>query len=213
MRPSLLPFLLSGAEITLLVSAGAWLVCAVFGLVLAITYSLGPRTVKVPVRFIINVLRGIPPLLALYLIYFGLGQYGLNLSSILSAILGLGLVESGNTAEYYRAGFLTVPDEQREAGHSLGLTSVKTTRHVVLPQILPFMIPPLLNEYVGLLKLATLASAVGATEILYKSQLYMNKYGDLRTVSLTVIAIYVIATLPLLRVVSTLEHRIRARYE
>jgi ABC-type amino acid transport system permease subunit len=85
-------------------------------------------------------------------------------------------------------------------------------RLVVIPQTLPFMIPPLLNTFVGLLKVATLAAAVGAPEILYRAQVFMNKYGDIRTPSLVVIIIYVVATVPLLRATAALERRVRSRY-
>lgn len=212
MSLGLLEALLIAAETTLIVAAGAWCVAALVGLLLAALQTTGIRAAVLGSQIVITLFRGVPQLLVLYLIYFGIGEYGVNVSPLLAAIVGLGLTEAGNTAEYYRAGFLTVPESQRHAGLSIGLTHRRTTWHVVIPQTIPYLVPPLLNTFVGLLKLATLASAVGAPEILYRAQVIMNQYGDVGTVALVVIAIYVIVTMPLLRLTKVLEQRLRLRY-
>jgi His/Glu/Gln/Arg/opine family amino acid ABC transporter permease subunit len=209
MSASLFSYLLVGAKTTLIVTVGAWFVSALVGLLLALALEIPSKSVRIGVEFVVNVLRGVPQLLVLFILYFGLSSYGLHVGSLMAAIVGLGVTEAGNTTEYYRAGFFTVGEKQREAGYSLGLTRFGALRYIVIPQVVPFMIPPLLNTFVGLLKLSTLASAVGAPEVIYRSQLYMNNYGKLGIVSLAVIVLFVVATMPLLWGTAALERRLR----
>lgn len=180
------------------------------GLALAIARQSHTAFIQGPLDFLVTVLRSVPQLVVLYLIFFGLSGFGLNVGSIPAAIVGLGVTDAAFTAEYYRAGFLTVTERQREAGLSLGLSRFQILRLIVLPQTIPFMIPPLLNSFVGLLKTATLAAAVGAPEILYRAQSIITRTGDIAAVAFTVVVVYVVVTLPLTNLVGTLEARARA---
>jgi His/Glu/Gln/Arg/opine family amino acid ABC transporter permease subunit len=202
--------LLRGGVVTLQIASGAWLVGAVLGLVLAVLQDLGLAPVKVLHSSLTISLRSVPQLVILYLLYFGLGAVGIQINSILAAILALGIADAAFTAEYYRAGFMTVPWSQREAGFSLGLSPMGVLMRVVVPQTIPFVVPPLLNSFVGLLKTATLAAAVGAPEILYRGQNDMNRTGQMVLVVTMIICLYVIVTMPLTRAVALLERRIRS---
>jgi His/Glu/Gln/Arg/opine family amino acid ABC transporter permease subunit len=167
---ALIADLARGGVITLVVATGAWLIAVLLGLALAILRDLGWWGMRWSVSSLVLGLRSVPQLIALYLLYFGLGAVGLNLNPLLAAIVALGVVEAGFTAEYYRAGLLTDPEAQREAAPSLGLSRFGALRLVVLPQVVPFMFAPLLNAYVGSLKAAVIASAIAAPEILYRAQ-------------------------------------------
>jgi polar amino acid transport system permease protein len=202
---TLLPPLLRAGVVTLQVSAGAWVVGSVFGLFLAAMRHLGGRWASWLVITFVAIGRAIPQLIVLYLVYFGLPEIGINLTSIVAAILGLGITESAFTSEYFRAGIATVADTQREAGESLGLGRIKTFGIIILPQMFVVTLPALVNSFVGLLKLATLASAVGAPEVLYRGQLQMNQTGNVTAVAGIVIGLYVIVTLPGIRLVRRLE--------
>lgn len=207
---SILAELSRGAATTLSVAFGAWFLATVLGLALAIVRQNQSMFIQGPLDFLVTVLRSIPQLVILYLIFFGLSGFGLNIGSIPAAIVGLGVTDAAFTAEYYRAGFLTVTERQREAGLSLGLSRFQVLRLIVLPQTIPFMIPPLLNSFVGLLKTATIAAAVGAPEILYRAQSIITRTGDIAAVAFTVVVLYVIVTLPLTNLVGVLEARARA---
>lgn len=201
--------LLKGGLVSLEIAAGAWLVSAVLGLVLAVLRDLGLAAARMLIAALVVSLRSIPQLVVLYLIYFGLGALGIEVNSVLAAVLALGVTDAGFAAEYYRAGFMTVPWTQREAGLSLGLSRLGVLRRIVIPQVVPYVVPPLLNAFVGLLKTATLAAAVGAPEVLYRGQNEMNRSGHIVLVAAVVIAIYVAVTLPLTRAVALLERRVR----
>lgn len=198
-----------GGLVTIEIAVGAWLVSTLLGLALAALRDLGFTPAKVALSWLVVALRSVPQLVILYLIYFGLGALGIEINSLAAAILALGLADSAFTAEYYRAGLMTIPSSQREAGLSLGLSRVGVLWWVVLPQTVPFVMPPLLNSFVGLLKTATLAAAVGAPEILYRGQNDMNRTGHIALIAAIIIILYAALTMPLTRAVVLLEHRVR----
>lgn len=204
--------LLPAGIVTVEITIGAWLVSALLGLVLALLRQGGGPMVRLPLGTAVIVLRSLPQLVILYVVFFGLGALNISLSSLAAAIVGLGVADAVYSAEYYRAGFMTVSVSQREAGLSLGLSPLAVMRLVVIPQAVPFLVPPLLNSFVGMMKGATLAAAIGAPEILYAGQLYMERTGRVAPVALVIIVLYMIATIPLTRFIGRLEKRVRAGY-
>lgn len=201
-------YVLEGAPTTLEIAVGAWLIGSILGLMLATAQQPG-RLMGFAAASVITVLRCIPPLVLLYVVFFGLAQLGFSLPPIPSAAVALGLVEASFTAEYFRAGFLTVQPSQFEASYSLGLGKVATMRRVVVPQAVIFAVPPLLNSFVGLLKLATLASAVGAPEVLYRGQLVFEQSGHIVSVVISIIVLYLVFTIPLTQIIARLEVRLQ----
>jgi polar amino acid transport system permease protein len=203
--------LLRGGISTLEIAAGAWVISAILGLVLALVRDASARPVRVLIATLIAVLRSVPQLVLLYLVFFGLPSLGIDVSARLTAILVLGIADSSFNAEYYRASLMTVPQSQRDAGTSLGFSSLGTLAHVVLPQSMLYMIAPLLNSFLSLLKTATLASAIGIAEILYRAQNDIQLTGRVIGVIAIVIAIYVAACFPLVRLIATFEQRAKRR--
>lgn len=208
---AILPYILPGIVVTLEISVGAWLLSAVLGLVLALMRDTKQPLITMPASISVEVVRAIPQLVVLYLVFFGLSTIGLNLDSLTAAIIGLGIADAVFTAEYYRAGLLTVAPTQRDAGLSMGLSPLQVARFVVIPQTIPFVVPPLLNSFVGLMKSATLASAVGAPEILYGGRNYMETTGHVAPAAVAIMGLYIIATVPLTRAVRSLERRVQIR--
>jgi His/Glu/Gln/Arg/opine family amino acid ABC transporter permease subunit len=196
--------------VTLEIAFGSWLVAVVLGLALAASRDLGHWAVRIPLVVLVTVLRSVPQLIVLYILFFGLPAVGVQIGSLTAAILGLGVTEAAFTAEYYRAGFMTVPETQRDAGSSLGMSRFAIMRLVVVPQAVPYVVAPLLNTFVSLLKIATLAAAVGAPEILYQAQQIYNINGEIVGVMALVIVIYIVVTIPLTRGVALLDKRIRS---
>lgn len=179
------------------------------GLGLAVTQDIGWRGVKHAVRWLVLLLRSIPELVLLFGIYFGIGEIGVNVPPLIAAIVALGVAQAGFNSEYFRAGLATIPHSQREAGLSLGLSKFGILRHVVIPQAVPYMYPPMLNAFVGLLKAATLASAIGAQDILWQGENVMNMTGVIVPVVAAIVIAYVVITVPLTRAVGLLERRTR----
>lgn len=199
--------LLQGAVVTLQVSIGSWCVAVVFGLLLALIIRARIRVLAPATGFVAVCLRALPQLVILYGVFFGLGGLGIELDPTLAAIVALGAMEGAFAAEVYRAAFSTVPDAQRDAGRSLGLSEFQIFRRVQWPQMVPFLIPPLLNLFVGLTKTATIASAVGVPEILYDGQALMNETFQIGLITSLTIVLYVVFTVPLTRLSARLEKR------
>jgi polar amino acid transport system permease protein len=116
------------------------------------------------------VVRVIPPITWLFLIYFGLPQFALRLSTIQAAIIGFSIIASAFMAEIYRSGLLSIPEGQREAAHALGLSAVTTVRHIITPQAFRVALPAIATYGIGLLKDSALASTIGVREITYYAQ-------------------------------------------
>jgi len=204
--------ILPAAKVTFEITVGAWLFSIVFGAALAIIGLQGSIVPRVIVTSVVYVLRSVPPLVALYVIYFGLPSLGIIFDPIKAAIIGLGVLDGVYSAEYFRGAFTTVGVRQWEAAFSLGLTTSQSTRLVVVPQTIPFMMPPIINSFVGMMKAAVYASAIGAQELLFAGQQYMNSTGKVTDVALFIIGFYLIATIPLTQLAAKLERRVRAAY-
>ncbi len=201
----------TGATTTAVIATGAWVVAAVLGLLIAIVRNFRVPVLAQALDAGVTVLRSLPQLVVIYLLFFGLAGQGIRLGGTNACILALGITDAAFTAEFYRGGLRTVSERQREAGLSLGLSRLQVLRLVVLPQMVPFLIPPLLNVFVGLLKTATLASAVGAPDVLYRGQAIIQRSGIIIPVILSIIVLYLAVTWPLTQLVAVLESRVRAR--
>jgi His/Glu/Gln/Arg/opine family amino acid ABC transporter permease subunit len=140
-----LPILLEGALISAQVAAGALVLATMLGLMLAL-FSLGKhRLLYWFARSWIELIRGTPALTQLFILYFGLADFGLQMSPLIAAIVGLGINGSAYLAEIFRSGIQAVGHGQTEAALSLGMSPIWTARDVVLPQAARIMVPPFVN--------------------------------------------------------------------
>lgn len=200
--------LAKGLLVTFQIALGAWVVAVLLGLLLCLARDMGSRPLRWLVNALIALFRSVPQLVLIYLFYFGSGAIGLHIPGIVAAIFALGITESAFHAEYYRGALMVVSPNQREAGKSLGLSGLKTFRLIVLPQAIPYALAPMLNSFISLAKLATLAAAVGSPEVLYSGQSLMQLTGQVTLVISLVIVIYIVFSVPLSRLVRRLEERI-----
>ena len=189
-----------------------------FALLIAVLRSL-PGPVFAPLRLLAagytDLFRGVPTILVILLLGFGmpaLELQGLPQSDVFWAIVALTLVYSAYVAEVYRAGIESIHPSQVAAARSLGLTRAQSLRHVVLPQAVRRVIPPLLNDFIGLQKDSALVSVLGYTEALLRAQIIeANDFNFTPFVALAVI--YVAITIPQARFVDWLIARERRRRE
>ncbi|MEV7135901.1 amino acid ABC transporter permease [Arthrobacter sp. NPDC093128] len=170
MITELLPAIARGVGLTLYVTGASLVIGGVIGLVL-IGAARSPFAIVRGIALLyINVVRVIPPITWLFLIYFGLPQFALRLSTIQAAIIGFSIIASAFMAEIYRSGLLSIPEGQREAAHALGLSAVTTVRHIITPQAFRVALPAIATYGIGLLKDSALASTIGVREITYYAQ-------------------------------------------
>ncbi len=120
--------------------------------------------------FYVWLIRSTPLLVQLFLIYYGLPQFGIDLSPFVSGVLGLALNVGAYNAETIRAGIQSIGKGQTEASLSIGMTSAQTMRYIILPQALRIIIPPLGNNFIILIKDTSLVSTITLVELTMKTQ-------------------------------------------
>jgi polar amino acid transport system substrate-binding protein len=160
-----LPMLLKGALVTVEISLLAMALAILCGLALALMrlYAIAPlRWLSVAY---IEVIRGTPLLIQLYLIYYGLPNVGIRLNAFVAAVLGLGLNYAAYEAENYRAGIQAVPRGQMEAALSLGMGRWLALRSIIIPQAVRIVIPPVTNDFIALFKDSSLVSVITMVEL------------------------------------------------
>lgn len=162
-----LKFLLEGLYITLLVAFVAILLSFVIGCVVGvIRYSKVP--VLSPIMFVlVEMIRNLPLLLIIFFIRFALPEVGIKMGMITAAITALTIFEAAMIAEIVRGGLTSIDKGQIEAARSSGLSSFQTLWHIVLPQGLRRMVPPLVSQFISLLKDTSLAVVISLPELMH----------------------------------------------
>ncbi len=189
----------------------------VWGLVVAIARLL-PGAPAQPIRFLAaayaDIFRGLPAIITIYLVAFGLALAGLpvvrDLPLSALAIFALTLTYGAYVAEVYRAGIESIHWSQTAAARSLGLSYLQTMRFVVVPQAVRRIIPPLLNDFIGLQKDTALVQVVGIIDAFNQSKIYASNKFNLSAVT-TVGILFVLFTIPQARFVDRLIAREKRR--
>lgn len=163
--PHYLPALLTGAAVTVELSVLAMLLAIVAGLVIVLLRLYGAPPVRWLAQAYVEVIRGTPLLIQLFLIYYGLPQIGIRLNAFVAAVLGLGLNYAASEAENYRAGIQAIPRGQSEAALALGMSRWQSLQHVILPQALRVVIPPVTNDFIALFKDSSIVSVITMVEL------------------------------------------------
>ena len=166
-----LGFLLSGIQVTLLVTAAALGSGLVVGLFVALARMSKRRWLQIPAIAYIEIFRNTPALIQLMWVYYCLPILtGLEMSAAASATLALAVNGAAYIAEIIRGGIQAVDRGQVEAARTLGMSHVQTMRKIVLPQAFRRMIPPFVNESVSILKFSSLVSVLGVADLTYQAQ-------------------------------------------
>lgn len=163
--PKYLPLLLRGAVTTLELSVLGMMVAVVAGLVIVLMRLYGIAPLRWLAKAYVEVIRGTPLLIQLFLIYYGLPQIGIRLNAFLAGMLGLGLNYAASEAENYRAGIQAIPRGQSEASQALGMSRWQSLRHVILPQALRLVIPPVTNDFIAMFKDSSIVSVITMVEL------------------------------------------------
>lgn len=165
-----IPVMAQATIATIQVSVVAILIGAVLGLVFGLILVGGPMPLKALVRGYVSFMRGVPLLVIIFLVYFGLPGIGLTLSAFVSGAIALGLNSAAFMAEIVRAGLQSIDPGQTEAAKSIGLSDAQTALLVLLPQSVRRVIPPTTNEFIQLTKSSSLLSVIGVYELTRSGQ-------------------------------------------
>ncbi len=189
----------------------------VVGFPLAIPIGLGISFLRMSrfriVRFVssiyVNVIRGTPLFLQIYIAFFGLPLLGVSIDSYVLGILVLAMNSSSYLAEIFRAGIQSIPKGQFEASASLGMNGVQTMFSVVLPQTVRRVIPTATSEFILLYKDTSLLAAAGVMEMMMFAKSIVATTGNM-TPYVVAAGFYLLVTLPLIKVVSSFEKKLAA---
>jgi polar amino acid transport system permease protein len=187
-----------------------------FGLLLAIMRGL-PGPVFVPIRGLatayVDIFRAVPGIVVIYVLGFGVPGLqipGVPNEAFFWAVVALTLIYSAYVSEVYRAGIESVHPSQDAAARSLGLSRIQSMRHVILPQAVRRVTPPLLNDFIGLQKDTVLVSFIGVVEIFRTAQIKQAATFNFTPV-IGVALVFIVVTIPLARFTDWLVARDKRR--
>jgi polar amino acid transport system substrate-binding protein len=203
------PMLLDGAAMTVFLTLVSMALAILLGLPIAAMrlYALAPLRLLAIVY--VEFFRGVPVLLLLYFLYFGLPALvpALQLHPVVAAILGFGLNYAAYEAEIYRAGIGAIPAGQWEAAASLGMSSALTFRRIILPQAYRLILPPMTNDLVALFKDTSVVSIIAVVELSKQYQILTRSGAGYLQVGLATALLYLIMSVPLGHLSRYLERR------
>jgi polar amino acid transport system permease protein len=205
---------LTGMKNTAILAFGGELGGIVIGLVLALFTISKQRTLRAPARAYINFFRGTPLVWQLSFAYLGLATgLALNLTAYQTALIVFSLNTGAYAAEVFRAGIQSIERGQLEAARGLGMSYLQSMQYAIIPQAVRRVIPPLMNEFVILIKDTSLVLVLGLTESQWDlmttgSQGYLNTYNA--TFFVVTALGYLAISLPAIRIVNAIEKRLRS---
>jgi polar amino acid transport system substrate-binding protein len=201
-----LPALVRAAGITLVLSCLAMALAVSVGILVAAGRVYGPPVLRALLTVYVEVMRGTPVLLQLFVIYYGLSGV-VRLPAFVAALLGLGLNYAAYESEIYRAALESIPRLQLEAGRTLGLSEGQILRLVRGPQALRLALAPMTNDFVALLKDSSLVSVITVVELTKQTAIYATNVGSWVLPGILCSLVYLAFSLPLSRFARRLERR------
>jgi polar amino acid transport system substrate-binding protein len=201
-----LPALLRAAAITLVLSVLAMALAIAIGVGLAAGRVYGSRPLRIVLTAYVEIIRGTPVLLQLFVLYYGLSDV-VRLPAFAAAVIGLGLNYAAYESEIYRAALEAIPTLQLEAARTLGLSEFQILRLVRGPQALRLALAPMTNDFVALLKDSSLVSVITVVELTKQTAIYATNAGSWAIPGALCAVVYLAMSLPLSRMARRLEQR------
>jgi polar amino acid transport system substrate-binding protein len=202
-----LGLIVRGAGMTLLISILSMVLAIGVGFLICLGRVYGRRWVRALCLGYVEITRGTPLLIQLYVLYYGLPNIGIQLNAFVAAVLGMGFNYAAYESEIYRTGLLSVPKGQDEAARSLGLTTWQSLWHVLLPQSIKTILPPSTNDFIALFKDTSLVSIITVTELTRAYSQAATATFRFLELGLLTAALYLMMSLPL----SFLSRRLEAQ--
>ena len=171
------------------------------GLVLGFPIMMSRNARMLWVRLVaiafISIVRAVPPIVWLFIIFFGVGSGTTSVTPFTAALIGLGLIAAANIAEIYRGGLISIHPGQWEAAQALNLSSHHTFQDVIFPQMVRVALPPLATYAIGLLRDSAIASTIGVPEIAYQgARLTQETFQGLRIFGMVGL-VYILLSFPI----------------
>ncbi|QQE79041.1 amino acid ABC transporter permease [Alicyclobacillus sp. SO9] len=190
------------------------LVAVILSIILGILFATGrlygPRIIKIIITWYVELIRGLPAILQLFIIFFGFTQVGINFSPLQAALIWLVAYGTGYAVEIFRSGIMDVAQGQREAASALGLSRWVTMRKIVIPQAFTVMLPALMNFIVLQLKNTTLLFLIGYTDTMAQARLGADALDNPGPLYLMAAGVYLILALIIGAIGNRMEKRAAA---
>jgi polar amino acid transport system permease protein len=200
--------LMIGLRVTLELSALIIVFGTVIGLFGGLGLLYGPAPVRGVLRAYVDIIRGTPLLVVIFLIFYGLPALNVEISGFQAAVVAFSLFAGGHVSEIIRGAVASVPKGQTDAAKSLGLTFWPRTAWVILPQSLRIILPPWVNTAVEMVKGSSLVVLVSVNDLMFATVKVAERTGDPMPLYLTAAAIYVVVNLAISRFGAWLEQRV-----
>jgi ectoine/hydroxyectoine ABC transporter permease protein EhuD len=204
----ILPYLLVGAMTTIELTIVSMALALVAGLALALMRLSRSPLLRSLSGAYIEIIRGTPLLVQLFIIYYGLPQYGIRLEAFTAGVIGLSINYSAYLAEVYRAGILAIDKGQWEAGGSIGLSRAALLQHVIVPQAARIVLPPVGNYFISMLKDSALVSTISIVELMRAAQLRVAITFRAMDIYLVTALIYLLMSYPCSVLIRYFERRV-----
>jgi His/Glu/Gln/Arg/opine family amino acid ABC transporter permease subunit len=201
-------WLFEGVILTLKIAVVSMVLAMVFGLLIALLRMSPIWPVRTLASLYISIFRAIPPLVFILWMYYGVTLVtGLNIEAFWSGVICLTLQYAAWLAEIYRAGLQAIDKGQREAALSTGLSRTRAFAKVIWPQAWRIIIPPMANNFVGIIKDSSLVGIIGLNELMRQSQIAVSLTFRPFELYTAAMVIYIVLTLAIARMASVLEQR------
>ncbi|MBP1326833.1 polar amino acid transport system permease protein/cystine transport system permease protein [Leucobacter exalbidus] len=202
---------LIGLPMTLLVTALSFGIGLIGGFPIMLGLRSRHKGIRLSVRVIVDLIRGVPPIVWLFLIYFGVQFGAIRLNSLTAAVLGLGIISSAYLAEIYRGGFQTLPKGQTEAAYALGFNRFHTFVFILTPQAFRTVLPSITTFLLSLIKDSSIASTIGVADMVYMANQFARQNPDVAGIVPFVLAafVYLAVSIPIALLARKLDSRMR----
>ena len=191
------PSLLVASQTTIVLACTSMPIAMALGLMVAVGRLYGPTWLSRSLAVYVELVRGTPLLLQLYLLYYLLPELGISLDAWAAGVAGLAINYSAYEAEIYRAGLQAIPIGQTEAALALGMSRMMALRRVVVPQALRIVIPPVTSDFIALFKDTSVCSVITLTELTKEYSILFNGHGGVIELGLVTATLYMGMSLPL----------------
>jgi polar amino acid transport system substrate-binding protein len=203
------PFLLAGAWLTIQLSVISMPLAILAGLLLAISRLYGPWWLARLSTMYVELVRGTPLVLQLYVIFFLLPETGFSIPAFWAAVLGLAINYSAYEAEIYRAGLQAIPQGQWEAAEALGMSRGLALRRIIIPQATRIVIPPMTNDFIALFKDTAVCSVITLVELSKEYYIHARSTGAVIELGILTALLYLGMSYPLALLAGYLEKRLQ----
>ncbi len=200
--------LVQSAGVTVTLACCSMPLAMALGLLVAIVRLYGPAPLRWLAIGYVELLRGTPLMLQLFVIYYAPSEFGVHIPAWNAAILGLAVNYSAAEAENYRAGLQAVSRGQMEAALALGMSPAMALRRVIVPQAVRIVIPPVTNDFIALFKDTSVCSVITVVELTKQYSIQINDTGATLEIAALTAALYLVMSVPLARVAHLMERRL-----